>query len=99
MRKLKMGLLRFFLIIPILALLPSALSAQSICSKVKIEIAQELTFERQAFEATMTISNAITDTDLENVNVELIFKNKDGNPVVATTDTNGVQYSIGAKLT
>ena len=52
------------------------------------EIAQEMTFERQAFEATMTIGNAVTDEDLSNVGVTVIFKDKNGLPVSASTDPN-----------
>lgn len=32
---------------------------ESVCAEAKIEIAQELTMERQAFEATMRIWNAV----------------------------------------
>lgn len=38
-------------------LIQGAAMAQTVCAEVKIEIAQELTIERQAFEATLRIEN------------------------------------------
>ncbi|OGV56666.1 MAG: hypothetical protein A2X45_13360 [Lentisphaerae bacterium GWF2_50_93] len=99
MKRRKPGLLRFLLLLPILALLPATLSAQQpLCAKVKIEIKQEMTLERQAFEATMTINNAIIDTDLTNVNVVVNFKDKNGNPVIATADPNNTAASFFYKV-
>src|SRR3954469_12326799 len=40
---------------------PAAHAQETVCSRVKIEIKQELTLERQAFEAEMKINNT-TDT-------------------------------------
>ncbi len=40
---------------------------ESSCARVKIEIAQELTLERVAFDATMVIHNKITDQDLTDI--------------------------------
>ena len=45
--------------------LPSA--ADPICARVKIEIKQELTLERQGFDAMMKITNGLDTTTLENV--------------------------------
>ena len=44
-----------------------AYSADSVCARVKIEIKQELTLERQAFDATMKINNGLDTTSLDNV--------------------------------
>lgn len=41
------------------SLQPVAFAQQSICARVKIEILQELTPEREAFEARMTIHNGV----------------------------------------
>lgn len=62
--------------------------ADSICAEVKIEIAQELTVERQAFEATMRISNSLDSFRLEDIKVTLTFQDENGDPVVATSDPN-----------
>ncbi len=63
-------------------------SEDSQCAKVKIEIRQELTLERQAFDAHMRINNGLSNIDLENLNVEILFTDEEGASVVATTDTN-----------
>ncbi|MDZ4183654.1 MAG: hypothetical protein U1D97_01590 [Desulfuromonadales bacterium] len=62
--------------------------ADSLCAKVKIEIAQELTLERQAFEARMRIHNGLAHLALENVAVTVKFSDEDGAPVAATSDPN-----------
>ena len=64
-------------------------SEETVCAVVKIEILQELTLERQGFEAKMRITNALDTLPLENVNVEVLFKDANGDPVIATTDPNG----------
>ena len=60
----------------------------SICARVKIEIRQELTLERQAFDAHMRITNGLTHVSLEDVDIDVSFADEDGNPVLATTDPN-----------
>ena len=69
---------------------------EAICAVVKIEIKQELTLERQAFDAEMRIHNALTDRSLENVKVEVRFEDEAGNSVVATSDPNdtGARFFI-----
>ena len=62
----------------------------SLCTRVKIEIYQELTLERQAFDAHMRINNGFPDMALENVAINVIFSNKDGNPVIATSDPDNI---------
>ena len=44
-------------------------AADTECAKVKIEIQQELTMERQGFDAMMKITNGLTTTSLDNVNI------------------------------
>jgi len=41
-----------------LFLSPATQAVEAVCARVKIEIKQELTLERQAFDATMKINNA-----------------------------------------
>ncbi|MEI8078587.1 MAG: hypothetical protein WCH61_03025, partial [bacterium] len=60
------------------SLQPSAFSQDSICARVRIEILQELTLEREAFEARMTINNG-TAAPLDNVSVDVSFADKNGN--------------------
>lgn len=61
---------------------------ESLCAVVKIEIAQELTLERQAFEANMRITNSLDSMPLENININIEFEDSDGNTVVASSDPN-----------
>lgn len=63
----------------ILVLLPQVLSAETACSKVSIEILQELTLERIAFDAKMVITNNIPDKDLTNIRVDVTIKDANGN--------------------
>ena len=58
----------------------------SVCAQVKIEIRQELTLERQAFDAHMRIANGLTHVSLENVDIDVTFLDEDGGSVLATTD-------------
>ncbi len=47
----------------------SALAAASVCAEVKLEIRQELTLERQAFDAHMRITNGLTNITLQDMNL------------------------------
>lgn len=66
----------------------------SLCAEVVIEIKQELALERQAFEATMKVTNALDDLPLTSVKVEVLFTDKDNNPVVATSDTSNLDAAF-----
>lgn len=79
-------------IIPVVIALPlssffiSSLSFgadDSICARVKIEITQELTLERQAFDAHMAINNRLANITLENVQIDVTFSDQGGNAVLA----------------
>jgi len=59
------------------SLQPSALAQDSICARVKIEILQELTLEREAFEARMTINNGVTGMPIDNISVDVNVADKD----------------------
>jgi hypothetical protein len=63
------------------------------CAEVKIVIEQKLSFERQAFDARMLIKNGL-DTSLKNIQVELIFTDRDNQPVEVTqkTDDNKAKF-------
>ena len=71
-----------------------ALASGAICAVVKIEIRQELTLERQAFDAHMTITNGLGHLGLENIIVEVTFADEHGRPIIASNDPN----NIGAKF-
>lgn len=62
--------------------------AGAICAIVKIEIEQELTFERQAFDARLRIDNGLDTTSIENLNVDVLFTDDQGNGVIASSDPN-----------
>ncbi|MFH0726518.1 MAG: Ig domain-containing protein [Pseudomonadota bacterium] len=66
----------------------NVMGEESICARVKIEIRQELTLERQAFDANMRITNGLTHVSLEDVNIDVSFADEDGNPVLASSDPN-----------
>ncbi|MFH0725598.1 MAG: chitobiase/beta-hexosaminidase C-terminal domain-containing protein [Pseudomonadota bacterium] len=81
---LKLSVIVFFLLAPI----PQrpGFAEESLCAKVKIEIKQELTLERQAFDAHMRINNGLTHVSLENVKVDVLFTDDAGNGVLASSD-------------
>ena len=60
---------------------PRTSCAIGACSEVKIEIAQELTLERIAFDAKMVITNNVPDKDLTNIRVDVQTKDNDGKVV------------------
>ena len=59
---------------------------ESLCAVVKIEIQQELTLERQAFDAHMRINNGLPSSPLTSVNIDVLFEDAEGNTVLATSD-------------
>lgn len=63
------------------ALLVSSAAAhaqETICERVKIEIKQELTLERQAFDAEMKINNTLTNASLTEVGVTVKVMDETG---------------------
>ncbi len=64
----------------------SIFAADAVCARVKIEILQELTFERQGFEARMSIVNGLPETALTDLSVTIEFMDKDKQSVSATMD-------------
>ncbi len=65
-----------------------ARAADLVCAVVKIEIRQELTLERQAFDAEMRINNGLDEMPLENVSISVTFEDENGNAVLASSDPN-----------
>lgn len=70
----------------------------SVCAEVKIVIEQKLSFERQAFDAKMIISNGLHDADVKDVSIELLFMDQNEQPVMATTNPNADPNMTGAKF-
>lgn len=67
---------------------PVAQADGSLCATVKIEVQQQLTLERQAFDAHMRINNGLSQTSLESIGVVVTFADANGNAVTATSDPN-----------
>jgi CRISPR/Cas system CSM-associated protein Csm3 (group 7 of RAMP superfamily) len=63
---------------------------ESVCARVKIEIKQELTLERQAFDAEMRITNSLPATPLTDILVDVRVTDEVGMPVAITTDPNNL---------
>jgi len=70
------------LILSSLILLSFPSPAESVCARVKLEILQELTFERIAFDAMMKIHNE-SDIPLTNIRVDVSLKNVKGEDVAS----------------
>lgn len=82
-----------------MALFAAHVNAQeSLCAVVKIEISQELTLERQAFEANMRITNSLDSMALEQVKINILFEDSDGNPVLASSDPDNDSASFFISL-
>lgn len=71
-----------------IAIHPLAYAQETTCARVKIEIKQELTLERQGFDAEMKISNTTDTGVIENVSIDVKVTDEFGNPVKITTDPN-----------
>ncbi len=79
-------------------LLPAAHAQETVCARVKIEIKQELTLERQAFDAEMRINNT-TDTGLiQNVSVVVRVTDENGVPVAVTDNPNDLSAKFFIRL-
>jgi beta propeller repeat protein len=68
-----------YLILLIFLFVPSLSSAETACSKVKLEIVQGLTLERVAFDAKLVITNNMPDKDLTGLDVDILINDSDGN--------------------
>lgn len=63
-----------------------SLAQETACSVVRIDIRQELTLERQAFDAHMRITNALDTSALTDVGINVWFRDADGNAILASSD-------------
>lgn len=72
--------------------------ADDLCAVVLIEIDQELTLERQGFEATMRINNGLDTIPLSSLTVNVTFEDDNGNVVKATSDPNATDAAFFIRL-
>lgn len=78
-----------------LALVTAVVPAQeTVCARVKIEIVQELTLERQGFNAEMRINNALDNAALTEVDITVKVTEENGTAVPISGDPN----DTGAKF-
>ncbi|MCG8688893.1 MAG: chitobiase/beta-hexosaminidase C-terminal domain-containing protein [Desulfobacterales bacterium] len=77
---------------------PAFAEDDSVCAAVQIEISQELTLERQAFDAHMRINNGLTHAALENINVDVWATNEDGEYVEISTEPDDTDASFFIRL-
>jgi hypothetical protein len=76
----------------------AALAQDTVCAKVKIEIKQELTLERQAFDAEMKINNTTDTGVIENVSVVVKVTDENGVPVRVSSDPNDLTAKFFIRL-
>ncbi|ODU66883.1 MAG: hypothetical protein ABT16_00475 [Rhodanobacter sp. SCN 65-17] len=76
-----------------------AIAQESVCARVKIEIKQELTLERQAFDAELKITNSLPSTPLTDISVEVKVTDELGAPVKITTDPNDLTATFFLRQT
>jgi hypothetical protein len=70
----------------------------SLCARVKIEIKQELTLERQAFDAQMRITNGLSNITLQDVSVAVNFLDEERRPVLASSDPDNTSALFFIRL-
>ncbi|MFH1723572.1 MAG: Ig-like domain-containing protein, partial [Elusimicrobiota bacterium] len=61
-------------------LLAARAAAQTICAVVKLEIIQEATLEREAFDARLALNNNLPDDPIQNLQVEVLIRDEAGEP-------------------
>ncbi len=83
------------LFLVIMAFFPCFARAQAaLCATVKLEIRQELTLERQAFDAHMRITNGLTHTTLTDVGVVVRFTDAEGAVVKASSNPDDADPDV-----
>ncbi len=68
--------------------------AATVCARVKLEILQELTLEREAFEARMSINNGLAGIPIEGLGVTVSFTDAQGRAVRATGDSTDLSSTF-----
>ncbi len=87
-----------FLSLAALGITAAPAFSEDICARVKIQIEQELTFEREAFEARMTITNGLPETNLTDLTITVNFTDEEGAPVIASSDPNNLSALFFIRL-
>ncbi|MET1076382.1 MAG: hypothetical protein ABWY06_00015 [Pseudomonas sp.] len=82
----------------LLALWSAGAWAQDLCAVVVIEIVQELTLERQGFEATMRINNGLDTIALDELEVAIQFEDESGNLIKASSDPDAEDAAFFIRL-
>ncbi len=77
---------------------PLTWAEDTVCARVKIEIRQELTLERQAFDAEMKINNTTDTGVIENVSVAVKVTDENGTPVAVTDNPNDLSAKFFLRL-
>jgi len=98
MRKIRTNTLFGMLLLFLAFFAGESRAADSVCAVVKIEIKQELTLERQAFDATMRINNGLDTLSLENVAINVTFEDETGAAVEASSDPNNTTASFFIRI-
>ena len=75
-----------------------ASAQETVCARVKIEIKQELTLERQAFDAEMKIHNTTDTSVIENVGVDVKITDENGTPVPVSSNPNDLSAKFFIRI-
>ncbi len=86
------------LVLTCLAVVAPVAAQETVCARVKIEIKQELTLERQAFDAEMKIHNTTDTGVIENVSVVVKVTDEAGTPVAVTDNPNDLSAKLFLRL-
>lgn len=89
---------RPLVLLMMLAATPSAHAQDSVCARVKLEIKQELTLERQGFDAEMKILNTTDNGNIDNVSVVVKVTDEFGVPVAITDNPNDTTAKFFVRL-
>lgn len=78
----------------LLAGAPGVRAEESLCASVEMQISQEVTLERQAFNAKLVIHNGLAGINLTDVNVTMKFTTGSGDPVSYSSNPNATQGGL-----
>jgi hypothetical protein len=75
-----------------------ALAQETVCARVKIEIKQELTLERQAFDAEMRINNTTDTGVIEDILIEVKITDDSGTPILISSSSENSDAKFFVKI-
>lgn len=73
-------------------------ASESVCAEVRIEILQQVSMERQAFEATLKINNGLDGIDISGLHVSVNIVDEDGRAVPISSDPGETSASFFIRL-